>query len=180
MVQIVRNFLDHELYQNCISSAIKTYTAGEHVFCSNASWPHDIVKDSFPVLCHMIYNDSQLYRDLTDQLKQYGYQPCTASSIMFYYWTTFSYIPWHDDAEHQDCAITVYLNEHWNKDHGGYFLYEDEKDIKAIIPEPNLAVINDSSSNHSTTPVHPDGKLRITLQMFVNRISPNLRTASSS
>lgn len=170
MVQVVKNFLNEHLYQDCIRSAMQTYTAGEHVFFSNANWPYDIVKDSYPVLCHMIYSDSDLFRNLTEQLREYGYEPCTDRALMFYYWTTFSYIPWHDDTEQQDCAITVYLNEEWHKDHGGYFLYEDGPEIKAIKPDRNLAVINDTGTSHSTTPVHPDGKLRVTLQMFVNRI----------
>lgn len=170
MVKIVDNFLSEELYQNCYDSAAKIYGAGDNVFFTNANWPYEIVKDSYPVLCHNVYRDSSLFENIYNSIVNHGYRPVEGGSILFYFWTAHSYIPWHTDTDRQQAAITVYLNPEWDRDYGGYFMYEDRAEIKAILPKRNRAVINDLGHEHCTTPVHPNGKLRVTLQIFCNKI----------
>lgn len=170
MVTIVENFFPEELYHNCYESAMMTYGAGENVFFTNSNWTDSIVKDSFPVLCHSIYRESQLFEHIFNHTVRRGYRPIDGGSVLFYFWTTHSYIPWHFDVDQQDSAITVYLNPEWDRDFGGYFMYEDGSEIKAILPKRNRAVINDQGHEHCTTPVHPNGKLRVTLQIFCNKI----------
>ena len=86
-----------------------------------------------------------------------GYKIKAAS---FYYWTEFSYIPWHDDASH-DAAITIYLSEHHEND-GGYFMYKKmvhtengpKPEIVAIPPKINRAIFQAQGVQHATTAVN--------------------------
>jgi Rps23 Pro-64 3,4-dihydroxylase Tpa1-like proline 4-hydroxylase len=84
---------------------------------------------------------------------------------MIYYWTRLSYIPWHDDENHTG-ALTVYLNEEWDEDWGGYFLYKEDETIKAILPKKNFALLQQGGIKHATTPVHLNGGIRFTIQTF--------------
>lgn len=160
------NFFDEELYRECIGTARHLLTQGGNTFCTNAWWKNDIVKDSFPVLIHGIYKDSELFAKIRDAIQSKTKLFVNDHDIMFYYWTRFSYIPWHED-EVYGGALTVYLNEEWLPDYGGYFLYEDKKDIKAVLPKPNFALLQQGGIRHSTTPVNYDGGMRISIQVFL-------------
>jgi hypothetical protein len=62
------------------------------------------------------------------------------------------------------------LNEEWHKDWGGYFMYEDTKgEIRAIPPKKNFGLLQQGGIRHSTTPVHYDGGMRISIQVFLDK-----------
>jgi hypothetical protein len=161
------SFLQEDVYANSLNSAKHVYSTGENVFYSNKCWGYGIVKDSFPVLIHKINDNNRLHTDLKqcieDKTSMYVNRP-----LMFYYWTRFSYIPWHVDLEY-DGALTIFLNEDWHEDFGGYFLYKEEKEIKAIVPQRNLATFQSNGLEHCTTPVNYDGEVRMTIQVFLHK-----------
>ena len=137
------------------------------MFCTNKWWNENIVKDSAPVFIHNIEQTSDLYKRLADVIQNKTKFYLGKHNIMFYYWNRYSYIPWHSD-EIYDGAVTIYLNEFWEPDFGGYFLYhKDKKDIRAIIPTPNAAVLQYGGVRHCTTPVNFTGDIRITIQAFL-------------
>ena len=87
-------------------------------------------------------------------------------NIMIYYWTKLSYIPWHEDPG-LNAGFSLYLNETWDKDWGGYFMYElEEGQIKALIPTRNTAVIQEGNVPHSVSTINMDSEIRISLQVF--------------
>jgi Rps23 Pro-64 3,4-dihydroxylase Tpa1-like proline 4-hydroxylase len=89
--------------------------------------------------------------------------------VMNYVWTKLSYIPWHNDTTYTS-AITIYLNEYWDPDWGGIFLYHTEteqKNIKGYIPKFNTAIKNSRKVYHSTTIISMDAETpRVTVQLF--------------
>ena len=85
--------------------------------------------------------------------------------IMFYYWMPCSHIPWHDDSNHNG-GITIYLNENWDKDHGGIFLFDDGKEIRGIYPNKNRAVEQYGGFSHSVCPTSMKSDIRRTIQIF--------------
>jgi Rps23 Pro-64 3,4-dihydroxylase Tpa1-like proline 4-hydroxylase len=89
--------------------------------------------------------------------------------VMNYVWTRLSYIPWHNDSIYTS-AVTIYLNEFWDPDWGGIYLYHTDmepKDIKGYIPKFNTAIKNNHKIYHSTTIIAMDAELpRITVQLF--------------
>lgn len=165
----ISNFLSQELYFESFETAKSLLKIGKNVFCTNNWWDRGIVEDSFPVFIHNINKQSDLHIKLKSEIEEKADGLIGDASFMFYYWTRFSYIPWHQDYMDK-IGFTLYLNDDWGKNHGGYFLYKDpnnEQEIKAIMPEKNLAVIQKKGVWHTTTPVNFDGHIRYTIQAFL-------------
>jgi hypothetical protein len=87
--------------------------------------------------------------------------------MMLYFWQPGSYIPWHDDG-HMKAGFTIYLNEFWDKDWGGLFLYEHgvENNIIGVIPKENTAMLQEGGVQHAITTINKGSNIRITLQTF--------------
>ena len=77
-----------------------------------------------------------------------------------------SSIPWHNDVNWAFTA-TVYLNNEWNPEWGGYFVYADGDKIKAIIPQFNKSVSFKTPLKHSVLLTSIDAPFRESLQIFV-------------
>ena len=168
-VVVIKDFLPTDLLIRAQAESKHKLTSGECCLKSHRCWPAFIVKDSFPVLVHELDPRGDLHREIHDAvLEKTDFAPLSA--IMFYYWTRLSYIPWHTDG-HVDAGLTISLNEAWDPNFGGYFLYRDEGEecIRAIQPARNQAVIQIGGVEHSTTAVNCDGDVRSTIQIFLQR-----------
>lgn len=163
MIKQYKNFLPQDLFTEVAQYAKTAYFSNSHIFKSNACWSPHIVLDSFPVLIHNLNKDSEIYNKIHSTVC--SKVDIKIKEILFYYWTRYSYIPWHND-EHKPKAVTLYINETWDPNWGGYFMYDDGNGVKAIYPEPNSAVCNDSHTLHCTTPVTYTGSVRATIQIF--------------
>jgi len=78
-----------------------------------------------------------------------------------------SFIPWHDDGSHLT-SITIYLNQEWSKDWGGYFAYEEGEEVKAIVPTYNTCVAFEPPLMHSVTLTNLNAPFRESLQIFID------------
>lgn len=170
-VQIFDNFLDEKFCDECLETALNIFGSGSNqLWCNQNFWDGKIVRDSFPVLGHNINVNTKIFANLKSKIEQKTEKKILnrEGAIMFYYWTTNSYIPWHDDG-HYSGGFTIYLNDYWDRDWGGIFLYKEESDqsIRGIIPKKNRAVFQSDRMLHTTTPVTFDGKLRVSIQTFV-------------
>lgn len=166
-IQKFENFLPDEVYEEAIGTSEYLLSLGGNEFCTNRWWEYGIRKDSFPVFVHNIYRDSGLYKNLKQVIEEKTQKKVYEDNIMLYYWTRYSYIPWHNDNSKYEGAITIYLNREWDPDFGGYFLYEEGDEIKALPPKKNFAVMQYGSLMHCTTPVNFSGDLRFTVQAFL-------------
>jgi Rps23 Pro-64 3,4-dihydroxylase Tpa1-like proline 4-hydroxylase len=92
-------------------------------------------------------------------------------------WPNLSYITWHNDG-HVKAALTLYLNENWDKNWGGFLMYEDTTDntIKAIKPEKNMGLLQENSVVHSVTTINIGADVRISLQFFLKEKSKKIKT----
>lgn len=177
-IQTFEEFLDESVYDELEKLSFDILQHGGNNFTTNRHWSFDILKDSAPVLIHNVNHTSLIYLKIKKTIEQKTEMRLKNNNIMLYFWTRYSYIPWHNDQTYEG-AITVYLNRKWHPDYGGYFLYSDSlstemvKDysvipnIKAIIPRKNLAVLQTEQVHHCTTPVNFMGDLRITIQAFL-------------
>lgn len=77
-----------------------------------------------------------------------------------------SNIPWHNDEKYK-FTCTIYLNKEWDSNHGGYFMYEDGEELKAIIPTYNNAVSFAPPLKHTSVLTSNYAPLRESLQIFV-------------
>ena len=118
-----------------------------------------------------------LFKKISDYIEfEIGYKDVLCCYL--YCWKQTSFIPWHTDAEH-NAALTIYLNNFWDRDWGGYFMYYDNDDIKCIIPKENLAILQENNPLHSTTMTTPSSSDRITLQLFLNNKIENLKKSNT-
>jgi hypothetical protein len=77
-----------------------------------------------------------------------------------------SFIPWHDDCIYPYTGA-IYLNEVWDKNLGGYFAYEDNDEIKCIVPTYNTGCFFKPPLMHTVTVTAGNAPLRETVQIFV-------------
>jgi Rps23 Pro-64 3,4-dihydroxylase Tpa1-like proline 4-hydroxylase len=91
------------------------------------------------------------------------------SLMSFYYFTPGSHIPWHDDTKYRG-AMTIYLLDGWNKNHGGLYLYNDNNTIKGLVPRKNLAIYHEGNVEHSVSALSSHSPVRTSIQIFFDRV----------
>ncbi len=133
--------------------------------CSNFKWQPNVMINISGVT--MITTISEgltkiILEDLQDILPTICH-----SKLQYFVWTPNSGISTHTDNRYTFGA-TLYLNQTWDPNDGGIFMYEyDKDDWRAHVPSYNTMVINDTKAWHLVTPVSPFAKHnRYTIQIF--------------
>jgi len=156
-IKFVSNVLSPSLLE-----IIKDFSRTGEVRHSYMSWGSDIIKDSNPVLVKDL-ND-QITSRISQEIKQY-LPEYNSIGCMWYGWIRGSYIPWHGDS-HVKFGATIYLNEYWDDDWGGYFAYKDNNEIKCIKPEYNKMVFIEPPIQHTVFNTSSVAPIRETIQIF--------------
>jgi hypothetical protein len=161
---VYNEFLSNDLFDEVQMFAENTIKSPEpYLGRTNLCWQDEIRNQSTPVIVRDIIKDTPMYNKLKSEIDiKTGFK---VERLMLYFWTKLSYIPWHNDS-HAESALTIYLNDYWNENWGGYFMFKLNNEIKAIKPERNLGVIQTGSVPHSVSTVNLDADLRITVQSF--------------
>ena len=119
-------------------------------------------------LFHVIDKKSDLFLKLQSNVSSKS--DITPTKIGISYMLAGSSLKWHRDILPMTASVTIYLNDEWNKNWGGLFLYTEEDEItnevQAIFPKDNLAILKDSYIWHSVSPTSKNSLVRISLQMF--------------
>ncbi len=146
----------------------------KNVWASSIGWDQNLSLISSNVLTHRILNKS-LEKEIKDsiekKLKINFDDEQLEIFIYIYVWGGGSYITWHFDDNYLYNG-TIYLNEEWDSNDGGIFLYKDNQtnEIKGFEPLYNSMIVNSTSkfdlhSMHCVTCIVPGTiKKRITLQ----------------
>ena len=157
-------FLSNDLFDEIQTFAENTIKSPvPYLGRTNLCWPDEIRNQTTPVLIIDIDENSPLHNKLKAEID--AKTGLNVKQLMLYIWTKLSYIPWHYDP-HANSALTIYLNDYWSEDWGGYFMYKLNNEIKAIKPDRNLGVIQTGHVPHSVSTVNLDADLRITVQAF--------------
>ena len=157
------NFLDEKLLESCVQYSDSVFNNNNMVNKFNYNynlWPKHVILDSNPILIHIIVNV------ILNSIKTKLGHTNIKSKIMLFCFLPGSHLPWHQDAHHNG-AFTLYLNDEWDKNNGGLFLYEDDDQIKAIVPKKNLAVENVGGIWHNVSCLTPRSKNRFSIQVFL-------------
>jgi len=173
-VSVFENFLSPDDLFNVKELSNEIYYSPDHCKSTNAGWTKAVIGNSFPVVCCKI-EDEKLLEVLQKKIDEtanvsvrwHGRGEYEIKSASFFYWTEFSYIPWHDDAGH-DAAMTIYLSGHDEND-GGYFMYKRQEEIVAIPPVMNRAILQVEGVPHSTTALNSRSPIRKTIQIFLQK-----------
>tara|TARA_R100001510_G_C7532228_1_gene123202 strand:- start:41 stop:538 length:498 start_codon:yes stop_codon:yes gene_type:complete len=160
-VIFVKDFLPADLILQ-----IKKYIYRERPQTSNhSSWDQRIIKDSARVEIFRL-SDTEFKQQVINCYSNYfDINKYSTTYLNYYKWLPGSFIPFHND-DSSSLASTIYLNESWDKDYGGLFLYEQDTEIKGYVPKYNSAVINKNNVSHSTSIISPTAPKRETLQIF--------------
>ena len=113
----------------------------------------------------------ELHNDILKEI-QHFLPEAVEYVLMYNIWPPNSGISVHDDAN-KIFGATIYLNDEWDVNEGGIFLYKtgEHRDAEwsAIVPKHNAMVLNDSNELHLVTQISPLSKdLRITIQVWGN------------
>ena len=89
-------------------------------------------------------------------------------SILYYKSQGQFNINWHNDGQYQ-AAVSIYLNDNWHRDLGGYLIYQmdDEDLMTAVQPKIGTAVYHNGGVLHGTTPVSEGAPSRKSIQVFI-------------
>ena len=84
----------------------------------------------------------------------------------YYVWQPNSGISLHDDMDYKFGA-TIYLNEQWYPNAGGWFIWSDNERWNTLLPTKNLMVLNDNHEKHLVTSIASDTpEFRYTIQIW--------------
>ena len=164
-VAVFENFLSYDDLFDIKQLSAEIYCSPEYIKSTNAGWTKAVRGNSFPVICCKI-EDEKLLEVIQKRIDETAGE-YKIKSASFFYWTEFSYIPWHDDAGH-DAAMTIYLSDHDEND-GGYFMYKKQEEIIAIPPVMNRAIFQAEGVSHSTTALNSRSPIRKTIQIFLQK-----------
>ena len=133
---------------------------------NKTDWEENIIQESESLKIYTADDDNELINRIRQEIEnQTGW--IANGEMMLYFWPPGSYIPWHNDG-HMNAGFTLYLNEFWDKDWGGLFLYEygPENIIIGVTPNENMAILQEGGVQHAITTINKGANIRITLQAF--------------
>ena len=166
-IAIVEGVFEPELCRWLLDQSRRLFFSGQGFQASSARWDRRVVEDSKPVQIHDLPADAGAL--LIGHLRARDMLGPGEAHAMLYAWEHGSYIPWHDDGHHGGGAVTVYLNDRWDAEWGGHFLYRTPEGVVAepVVPRFNRGVRNGSALLHGTTVVENAApEPRFTLQVF--------------
>jgi Rps23 Pro-64 3,4-dihydroxylase Tpa1-like proline 4-hydroxylase len=156
-VKIVHNALSLTLLE-----VIQDYVKHGQIRHSYMDWSAEVIKASNPVLIKDL-NDN-LSNRIISELKLHLPEH-TEIKCMWYGWIRGSYIPWHSD-NNVKFGATLYLNNYWDENWGGYFAYKEADEIKCIKPDFNKLTIIKPPVDHTVFNTTSNAPIRETIQIF--------------
>ena len=128
-------------------------TRGEDVWrVSTLSWVGEIQRGILAsVACKEVSPD---LADTIEKEIKHLLPPHEKLYQQIYVWPRGSGISAHDDGN-KKFGATIYLNNDWQLDFGGLFVWQDKEsnELKVRVPEYNSMVLNNNEELHLVTPV---------------------------
>ena len=167
MVTQYTNILSEELYIEIVEYISKLMKDRSNAFTtSTLEWETGLKGNSTPILRYVFQKeDSLIFYKIKKEIEKII--PYFITDGVLHIFPNLSYIRWHDD-HLTKAALTIYLNEKWDVDWGGYLLYEIHNEIKAIKPGKNLGVLQENSVKHSVSTINIGADNRVSLQFFLS------------
>lgn len=164
-MKIHENCLSHTLLQKCVDE-LKLNFSKRMWASSNIIWSPDITIGIIGT-CLISEVSLELSKHLSEELKQY-FPESNELTFWFQVWQQNSGISLHSDKGYK-FASTIYLNQFWDINWGGIFIWKNKsnEEFRALVPKLNMMVLNDSEEDHLVTPVSPESpELRCTIQVW--------------
>ena len=170
IMKIFKDVLSQELYDTCISDL--TDKLQSSVWKSSIiNWPSSVI-EGITGSCIFSMIDSDLSSKISNRISKLFDISSYEIVMQYCAWQPHSGLSLHDDSNHK-MGGTIYLNDNWNINNGGIFLWknknQEEEIYNAILPTKNMLVLNDEKELHLVTPVSSNSQdLRATIQIWFN------------
>ena len=161
---LIEDSITNDVHQNCVNELDKKISE-DCWQSSSVTWDAG-TRQGIVGSCIFTSTSDNIQKLLEKELKS-SLPECRELICKYYIWQPHSGIAWHnDEASNRLFGATLYLNEEWYPNNGGWFIWEDDDGYHTILPKKKLLVINDNYQNHCVTPVSVD--FRCTIQMWGN------------
>jgi Rps23 Pro-64 3,4-dihydroxylase Tpa1-like proline 4-hydroxylase len=168
MINIYSNFLSEDLLiliDKKIEDIFNQKTERAIFSSSISHWSEYLKSNSTPILRYAMQDtDLELINFLKKEIEKQI--PYYVDDIIIHLLPRLSYIPWHNDGGHT-ASLTIYINEKWEPNWGGFFMYKIGDEIRAIKPERNSAILQKDGLKHCVTTTNIDSDFRISIQCFL-------------
>jgi len=162
-MKIFKNVLDQETLVN-VQKDIK-YLSSKNVWRSSQMCWSEYLLGKMTGDCISTYVSSDIGNEIKKCISD-KLPPAKELMIQYYVWKQNSGIALHDDGGYTYGA-TIYLNNNWDINSGGIFLWKEEDNLKGICPEYNTMILNDEHKFHLVTAVSPlVTEFRYTIQIW--------------
>ena len=162
-MKIFKNVLDQETLVN-VQKDIEYLSSKNAWVSSQMCWSKYLLgKTTGDCISTYVSSDigNEIKKCISDKLP-----PAKELIIQYYVWKQNSGIALHDDGAHTYGA-TIYLNNNWDINSGGIFLWKEGDNLKGICPEYNTMILNDEHEFHLVTTVSPlVTEFRYTIQIW--------------
>lgn len=168
-MNIIQNFMDDDNLKNLLN---KYQTSKGHaVFEINemARWPNHLYAGNFGPVYVLPLPEWVNYFDYKfKQLPEF--QNTKLNVCYMHIWQKGSGIRWHEDGDSKRIAATIYLNEFWNSNWGGLFLYDNHGQTGWYNPQYNNCVWFQSPMWHCVSIIAADiPHPRLSVQLFFDK-----------
>ena len=169
-MKIINEALNEELFQKC-KEELKSKFRQRCWSSSLVNWQPEL-KQGITGSCMLANVSDELSELIHEEIKPYLPEHETIR-CNFHLWQPLSGIAQHNDG-HRKFGGTIYLNEEWLPNAGGWFIWEDKETkqsgvYKALVPTRNMMVLNDNHENHWVTSIAstpPDNRCSIQIWCF--------------
>ena len=140
----------------------------EEEWKASFAWRNGLIKGFFSN-CLSTHIGGEMKERIVKEIQPFV-PKCKDYVLQYYIWQQLSGIAVHND-EDKVFGATIYLNDTWEPENGGIFLYKDKEksgpEWTALLPEHNTMVLNDNKEQHMVTAVSPySTDLRYTIQIW--------------
>jgi len=162
-MKIFKNVLDQETLIN-VQKDIEYLSSRNAWGSSQMFWPKFLL-DKITGDCISTYASSDIGNEIKKCISD-KLPPAKELIIQYYVWKQNSGIALHND-DHRTYGATIYLNNNWDINSGGIFLWKEGDNLKGICPEYNTMILNDERESHLVTTVSPlVTEFRYTIQIW--------------
>jgi len=150
-MKIFKNILDPRFLEICKKELFEK--RADHCWtASQIFWPNTITKHVRGSCLATEVGDmvgETIAESIRDKIPEFEWL-----LIQYHIWPVNSAISQHKDNSHK-FGITIYLDQNWDIDNGGLFVYKNKhtEEYHAVVPTYNTMVLNDEDEDHLVTPV---------------------------
>ena len=169
-MRIINEALNEELFRKC-KEELKSKFRERCWSSSLVNWQPQLTQ-GITGSCMLANVSDELSELIHEEIRPYLPEHETIR-CNFHLWQPLSGIAEHNDG-HRKFGATIYLNDEWHPNAGGWFVWEDEETKqsgihKALVPTRNMMVLNDNQEKHWVTSIAatpPDNRCSIQIWCF--------------